>query len=299
VPGFSEKAAVQAVARVDALHRLGVIIQWRPCSHHVTRRRYPRGCDDCTFDDVKTCPTCRMWPCLTHLALYDETEEDCSHRITVDSITDGMSHHSEGSVIVAGDRRATTDVYAWWGQSRWAPAAFCFTFIADLAPEEVLRRLGLTEDPEQEGYATIEVGRAAGGSIMVECGHAGILRDVVHALSPGTSIASVERNVNYHSHFVHAVDGHIIARLDPMHAHWGDSTNPERLKEDLEELGMIWDFDPECEVFPPYIEGALALAERHTGVRLEPRHLQPGALSHRASIARYYESPEGTFPKLA
>ncbi|WP_162641231.1 DUF6461 domain-containing protein [Streptosporangium sp. 'caverna'] len=232
--------------------------------------------------------------------MYDETEEGCSHRIPVDPVIDGMIRPSEESVIVAGDRRATTDVYAWWGQSRWAPAAFCFTFIADLAPEEVLRRLGLTEDPEQQGFATIEVGRAAGGSIMAEWdGHAGILRDVVHTLSQGTSIASVSRNVNHHSHFVHAVDGHIIARLDPMYAHWSDSTSPERLKEDLEELGMIWDFDPEREVFPPYIEGALALAERHTGVRLEPRHLQPGALPHRASIARYYESPEGTFPKLA
>ncbi|MFF5111477.1 DUF6461 domain-containing protein [Streptosporangium sp. NPDC000509] len=220
------------------------------------------------------------------------------HRIPVDPVTDGTSHHSELSIVV-GDRRVTTDVYAWWSQSGWERAAFCFTFIADLAPEEVLRRLGLTEDPEQEGFATIEVGRAPGGSIMVEAGNAGILRDVVRALSQGTSIVSVERNVNHHSHFVHAVDGHIVERLVPMFAHWGDSTDPERLKQDLEELGMLWDFDPDPEVFPPYIEGALALAERRTGVRLEPRHLQPGALSHRASIARYYESPEGAFPELA
>ncbi|WP_424536663.1 DUF6461 domain-containing protein [Sphaerisporangium viridialbum] len=158
----------------------------------------------------------------------------------------------------------------------------------------------MTEDPEQEGFATIEVGRATGGSIMVEWdGYAGILRDVVRALSPGTSIASVERNVNHHSHFIHAVDGYIVARLDPAFAHWSDSTDPERLREDLDELGMIVDIDPEREVFPPYIEGALALAERRTGVRMEPRHLQRGALPHRASIARYYESPEGAFPELA
>jgi len=202
-------------------------------------------------------------------------------------------------LIVAGDRRAATDVYAWWSGSAWAPAAFCFTFIADLTPEEVLRRLGLTEDPEQEGFGTVELGRAPGGSIMVECGAAGIFRDVVHALSQGTSIASVERNVNHYSHFVHAVDGRVVDRLDPMFAHWSDSTDPDRLKRDLEELGMLWDFDPEAEVFPPYVEGALALAERRTGVRLEPRHLQPGGLPHRASIARYYDGPEGTFPELA
>ncbi|GAB3899896.1 DUF6461 domain-containing protein [Microbispora bryophytorum] len=229
--------------------------------------------------------------------MYDETEEDCSHRIAAASATTG--HHTEDSVIVAGDPRAGTDVYAWWSRSRWAPSAFCFTFIADLTPEKVLRRLGLTEDPEQEGFGTVEVGRAPGGSIMVECGRAGILRDVVHALSQGTSIASVERNVNHYSHFVHAVDGRVVDRLDPMFAQWSDSTDPERLKRDLEELGMLWDFDPDSEVFPPYVEGALALAERRTGVRLEPRHLEPGALSHRASIARYYESPEGTFPELA
>lgn len=288
---------MRAVARVDALHQLGTVAQWHPCPRHVTQRRMPRGCSDCTFDAVKTCPTCRIWPCPTHLALYDETEEDCSHRIPAVSAT--TSHHSEGSVIVAGDRHAATDAYAWWSRSVWTQAAFCFTFIADLTPEEVLCRLGLTEDPEQEGFATVEVGRAPGGSIMVECGGAGILRDVVHALSQGTSIASVERNVNHYSHFVHAVDGRVVDRLDPMFAHWSDSTDPERLKRDLEELGMLWDFDPDSEVFPPYVEGALALAERRTGVRLEPRHLEPGALSHRASIARYYESPEGTFPELA
>ncbi|MEU8059170.1 DUF6461 domain-containing protein [Microbispora bryophytorum] len=88
-------------------------------------------------------------------------------------------------MIVAGDPHAGTDVYAWWSRSRWAPSAFCFTFIADLTPEKVLRRLGLTEDPEQEGFGTVEVGRAPGGSIMVECGRAGILRDVVHALHKG------------------------------------------------------------------------------------------------------------------
>ncbi|MEU7889836.1 DUF6461 domain-containing protein [Microbispora bryophytorum] len=112
-------------------------------------------------------------------------------------------------------------------------------------------------------------------------------------------MASAERNANYHSHCVHAVDGHIVDRFVSMFAHWRDSTDPEWLKQDLEELGMLWDFDPDPEVFPPYVEGALALAERRTGVRLEPRHLQPGALPHRASIARYYESPEGTFPELA
>ncbi|WP_182908887.1 DUF6461 domain-containing protein [Microbispora sp. H13382] len=232
-------------------------------------------------------------------AQYDETEESCGHRIPVAPATDETSRHSEGSMILTGDRRATTDVYAWWSQSGWSRAAFCLTFIADLTPEEVLSRLGLTEDPGQEGFATIEVGRAPGGSIMAECGHAGILGDVVHALSQGTSIASVERNVNHHSHFVHAVDGHVVTRLVPMFAHWSDSTDPERLKQDLEELGMLWDFDPDPEAFPPYIEGALALAERRTGVRLEPGHLRPGGLPHRASIARYYESAEGTSPRLA
>ncbi|MEU4508696.1 DUF6461 domain-containing protein [Nonomuraea wenchangensis] len=227
------------------------------------------------------------------------TEEGCSHRIPVDPVTDGTTHHSEGPVSVAGERTATTDDYGWLSRSSWGPAAFCITFIAGLAPEQVLHRLRLTEDPEQEGPATVEVGCAPGGSIMVEDGRAGILREVVHTLSRGTSIASVERNVNYHSHFVHAVDGHVVERLVPMYAHWGDSTDPERLKRDLEELGMLWDFDPDPDAFPPYIEGALALAERRTGVRLEPHHLQPGALPHRASIARYYESPAGAFPELA
>lgn len=51
--------------------------------------------------------------------------------------------------------------------------------------------------------------------------------------------------------------------------------------------------------FAYYIEAALALAERRTGVRLESRHLQPDALPHRASTARYYDRPDGTFSELA
>jgi hypothetical protein len=173
-----------------------------------------------------------------------------------------------------------------------------------LTPEEVLHRLRLTEDREQEGFATIEVGRADGGSIMVEwAGDAGILRDVVRDLSLGTSMVSVTRNVNHRSHFIHAIDGRVVASLDPMFPNWIYSDEPERLRQDLDELGMLPQPRPEDDdedgFFAYYIEAALALAERRTGVRLEPRHLQPDALPHRASIARYYDRPDGTFPVLA
>ncbi|MGV9777522.1 DUF6461 domain-containing protein [Streptosporangium sp. NPDC003464] len=199
-----------------------------------------------------------------------------------------------------GKGKASTDDYAWWGQSPWPE--FCFTFAAGLAPEEVLHRLQLTEDHEQEGFAAIEVGHADGGSIMVEwAGHAGTLSDVVRDLSTGTSIASITRNVNYHSRFVHAIDGQTVASLDPMFPHWAGGAEPERLRQDLEELGMIPEFGPDDEdgFFPHYIEAALALAERRTGVRLEPRHLQRGALPYRASIARYYDQFESPSPEPA
>ncbi|MFC0862404.1 DUF6461 domain-containing protein [Sphaerimonospora cavernae] len=199
-----------------------------------------------------------------------------------------------------GKGKATTDDYAWWGQSRWPE--FCFTFISGLAPEEVLRRLRLTEDREQEGFATIEVGDADGGSIMVEwAGHAGIIHDVVRTLSLGTSMASVTRNVNHHSRFVHAIDGRVVASLDPMFPNWAFSDEPERLRQDLDDLGMLPQRGPDDEdgFFARYIEAALALAEQRTGVRLEPRHLQASALRYRASIARYYDPPHGAFPELA
>ncbi|MFI6458742.1 hypothetical protein ACIBF6_45250 [Streptosporangium amethystogenes] len=48
---------------------------------------------------------------------------------------------------------------------------------------------------------------------------------------------------------------------------------------------MIVDFDLAREGDHPYVEGAPALAERRTGVRLDPHQLQPGASSHRASIS--------------
>ncbi|MCT9934958.1 DUF6461 domain-containing protein [Planotetraspora sp. A-T 1434] len=199
-----------------------------------------------------------------------------------------------------GKGEATTSDYAWW--SRIRGPEFCFTFAAGLAPDDVLHRLHLSENREQEGPFTIEVGRADGGSIMVEWGGiAGILRDVVRDLSPGTSIASLTRDVNHRSHFIHAIDGRTVTHLDPMFPHWAGSAEPERLRQDLEELGMIPEIDPDDDdgFFPYHIEGALALTERCTGVRLEPRHLQRDTLPHRASIARYYNRSESEFPELA
>lgn len=83
-----ELEIVQArIARVDALHQPKQTGNWLSCAVHSARSPDP-DCPRCAKAPIRTCSNqaCKQpgaqgtWPCETHLALHDETEEECQHR---------------------------------------------------------------------------------------------------------------------------------------------------------------------------------------------------------------------------
>ncbi len=194
---------------------------------------------------------------------------------------------------------ATAQDYAWWQEFEGgiAVSGFCFTFVADMRPAEVLQRLKAAPGDITEPRGYIEVGPADGGSVIVDiAGYAGITRDVVSELSRGTRLATVHNNIDSHAKFIYAVDGKLITGLDPMfpdEPRWG--AEPDWLLEDLEDLGLLYEIDDDgewdeewMERSEQFVEAALALAERCTGVRLTPEHVR-GPLPYAASVAHLYQ----------
>lgn len=202
--------------------------------------------------------------------------------------------------------RATALDYLWWEEFRGGlgVSGFCFTLVAGLRPAEVLERLAVKPDAPLQAMGYIEVGPAEGGSVIVEpAGHMGIMRDAVVPLSAATALATVHKNVLQHAMFIYAVDGKVITGLDPMFPdapRWG--AEPDRLLSHLADLGLADEFDEDDEEWLAlggrYVETALALAERCTGIRLTPEHVR-GPLPHAASVAHLYEIRDGRPPPLA
>ncbi|MGN9786822.1 DUF6461 domain-containing protein [Nonomuraea sp. ZG12] len=199
----------------------------------------------------------------------------------------------------------TIQDYLWWEEFRSSLdiSGFCFTLVAGLQPAEVLERLAVKSDAPLQAEGYIEVGPAEGGSVIVEpAGYMGIMRDAVRLLSTATVLASVHNNVEQHARFIYAADGKVITGLDPMfpdEPRWG--TEPDRLLPHLEDLGLVDEFDKDeesQEAGERFVEAALALAERCTGIRLTPEQVR-GPLPYAASVAHLYEVRDGQPPALA
>lgn len=202
-------------------------------------------------------------------------------------------------------RRATTQDYLWWEEFRSSldVSGFCFTLVAGLHPIEVLERLAVEPGEHLPAQGCIEVGPADGGSVIIEpAGYMGIMRDAVRPLSSATVLASVHNNIDQHATFIYAVNGKVITGLDPMfpdEPRWG--AEPDRLLPHLEDLGLADEFEEDDEwqaCDGRYIEAALALAERCTGIRLTPDHVR-GPLPYAASVTHLYEIRNGRPPALA
>jgi Family of unknown function (DUF6461) len=197
--------------------------------------------------------------------------------------------------------------YAWL-EDHWLREAFCITLVLGLDEVEVLRRLGgehsqprpLTAGEAGElsgsfhaGYPQIVlVARAGSWAVAVEDnGWEGSRPEVLRALSAGTQAVSVYRNVNALGYFSDAVDGEVLVRFELLfpQRRWG--SRPDLLLPQMRAVGL----DPDWQE-PPYGEvdtAALALAERVTGVRLDPRMLE-GPLPA-AEITPLLDDPPASF----
>jgi hypothetical protein len=202
---------------------------------------------------------------------------------------------------------ATAADYDWF-KDHWLREAFCITLVRGLDEEEVLRRFGGERSQPRTlsaadagelsgsfhaGYPQIILAtRSEGWTIAVEDnGWEGARPEVLRALSRGAQAVSVYRNVNALGHFSDAVDGALLVQFELLfpQRRWG--SQPDLLLPQMRAVGLDPDW-PE----PPYGEvdtAALALAERVTGVRLDPTILDGPLLA--TEIAPLLDDPSASF----
>ncbi|MFD1938289.1 MULTISPECIES: DUF6461 domain-containing protein [Nonomuraea] len=175
---------------------------------------------------------------------------------------------------------ATAATYAWLyreftddADDTWLYASF----IRDLSPEDALQRIDIAPGPLGEsGFGVSAIG-ADGGTVLIECGWAGIVYDKANLLSVGTVAASVFATTTDDG-FTYCVDGQVVTTFDLYSYLYRRGSDPDRLESGVKALGM--DVDGELPEFPDdAVSRALALAERATGVHLSPaRYAGPALL---------------------
>ncbi|WP_152990474.1 DUF6461 domain-containing protein [Sphaerimonospora mesophila] len=175
---------------------------------------------------------------------------------------------------------ATAETYEWLyreftddAHETWLFA----TFVRNLSPQEALRRIGVTPGPLGESGFGIAACAAEGGTVLIECGWAGIIYDMAGPLSVGTSTAAVSATTK-NEDFAHCLDGRLVTTFSLYSYSLREGADPDRLRTDVEDLGMNVDGDrvgcPEDRV-----SRALALAERATGVHLSSmRYAEPALI---------------------
>jgi Family of unknown function (DUF6461) len=183
---------------------------------------------------------------------------------------------------------ATAADYAWL-DDHWLREAFCITLVRGLDEAELLRRIG-GERGEPRTLTAAEAGRLAGSlragypqivlatriggwTVAVEDnGWEGSRPEVLRVLSRGTQAVSVYRNVNALGYFSDAVDGELLVQFELLfpQRRWG--SRPDALLAQMRGAGL----DPDAPEPPGgQVEAAaLALAERVTGVHLDPEVLE-------------------------
>ncbi|WP_449064272.1 DUF6461 domain-containing protein [Planomonospora algeriensis] len=142
----------------------------------------------------------------------------------------------------------------------------CAGFVRDLSPREALRRIHVTPGSLSESGQGVAAYAADGGTVLIEYGRPRTVYDKTHLLSVGTAAAAVYVNINDEG-FTYCVDSRRITTFSLYAYSLREGADPDRLRADVQDLGM--DIDGDQLGFPDDpVAGALALAERATGVRL-------------------------------
>jgi hypothetical protein len=194
--------------------------------------------------------------------------------------------------------------YAWLKDD----CVFCCSLVRGLDEVEVLRRLGgergqprtLTAGEAgalsgsfHAGYPQLVlVAKAAGWSVAVEDnGWEGTRPEVLRALSRGTRAVSVHSTVGALGHFNYAVDGEVLVRFELLFPQRRLGSQPDLLLPQMRAVGL----DPGRHE-PSYddaVIAALALAERITGVHLDPTLLDGPLVG--AQITPLLDDPPASF----
>ncbi|MED7928691.1 DUF6461 domain-containing protein [Nonomuraea sp. LP-02] len=150
-------------------------------------------------------------------------------------------------------------------------------FVHGLHPEDAMQRIGITPGPLDEAGSGVTAYAAHGGTVLLErCGE-GIVYGNAHLLSEGTAAAAVRVTLKGED-FIYYVKDQLITTFSLFSYRFREDSDPDRLRSDLQELGM--NLDDERPEFPEHpVASALALAERATGVHLSPAHYADPALT--------------------
>ncbi|GIE96421.1 hypothetical protein Ari01nite_38860 [Paractinoplanes rishiriensis] len=178
---------------------------------------------------------------------------------------------------LASPRLAVAGDYSWFALDRDLRRGFCFTWVRDLTPAEVLDRLDGEELQQvtwqqlvgsgdgQRGAAGryfIGVARADDWSLIVEDrGDLGATDAVVLPLSRGTRLISHQRGEDGHGRFLVVEDGVIQLDFDPAAPGKISGVRSAELKPTIDAVGFDTGDDPAVA-----IEAAFALAARFTEI---------------------------------
>jgi hypothetical protein len=209
----------------------------------------------------------------------------------------------------AGDMGArvaqtTAAGYAWL-KDDWV---FCFSLVRGLDEVEVLRRFGgersqprtltLGEAGQLSGSfhagypQLILVAKAGGWSVAVEDnGWEGTRPEVLRALSRGTRAVSVHSTVGALGHFNYAIDGEVLVSFELLFPQRRLGSQPDLLLPQMRAVGL--DPDRHEPSYDDAVISALALAERITGVHLDPTLLDGPLVG--AQITPLLDDPPASF----
>lgn len=174
--------------------------------------------------------------------------------------------------------RATGGDYGWFEANGELTEGFCFTWVAGLAPDQVIRKLGgrrlrTTGWPDdwasfpgrRRGEAVMAVAALPGWSLIVEDNGILALRDdLLKRLSAGTTVVTHYRNVEYDSRFVLVRNGDIQVVFDPYDPGDRSGSHPDILLAAMRAAGFVTDGQgSDSDDATAY---AFGLTERLTGV---------------------------------
>jgi hypothetical protein len=196
------------------------------------------------------------------------------------------------------DRQATAADYTWFSERYPDLAdAFCLTLVRGLTPAEVLHRIDVRQTTNLMGFGEMsrayhawattignDLGKLTelfvaatsvdGWTLAVEPnGFLGVTDEIAAALSRGTSVVSVFRNVNVLNYFRWTEDGEVRLRFEPLFPTRREGSDPDSLVDVMRRVGFDLREGDDRD-FENFIEAALALMEHVTGVRFTFAHLQ-------------------------
>ncbi|WP_236030818.1 DUF6461 domain-containing protein [Paractinoplanes lichenicola] len=184
---------------------------------------------------------------------------------------------------VAAAREAGAADYAWFGRVAELRKGFCFVWVKDVRPAQVLKRMGAKE-LERIGWRQM-VGAGDGQRGAIEKYYFGVSRlddewslviedngslgradELLRPLSEGTTLVCLYRAADGSGRFLLLEDGAVQLDFDPQAPNRRSGARVDALAQEISAVGIGAGGDATA--------GAFALAERATGVGLSLEMLQ-------------------------